>query len=807
MIGKTKNIFNSGLYRTEDTGISIDSFRSELSNRLYIKKVIYGDEKINSDAVLFKKRQSIRIVASADKIDAAATDVLFADDPWMTIAQTLVPNGRTFGDHAFTYELPFTPEELSTVTDIASPSLSNVEYEYNFYQKEYETSPAMGGFTTQMLPNLYTYSLAVSGDLLKSDNEIMRHVTLNGNLMSKYVSKLNRRGEKGFNMNTDEYYKKFASATKRATNFGTMPNNYSQIMFPSTGVKFALEANEAKYLFPMYADIEFSTDTMTLFADAMKETKTSCVFMKDMLIAQTEISPWNFEALSTIEETAVPTIRETRSGKVYGVSTEKSFNSERACLDIGEWILNVATKPADSIDGKGTFMSVSNKETKLAADPLYSTQKDIALSILLGKLRGIIGANWRTADNIFTDDFAYSETVLYKIEKHAQNVTDSPMQVFWIPNASELDVMKFVDTQVKYNTSYTYIVKAYQFVLGTEYTYSNLAVSQKVSSQCVELIDVNTQQPVAPRVGDVKISKSKISDSSTLYVTPSGGEFFAEFDVIQVPSIKLVEVPFSRHEGVFVDDPPLSPNVEVIPYNGMSNVMKFSFEGSTGEVIEQPVIFDISDALFAEEYRNTKRLGPDDPITYSADDYPVSFEMYRLTVPPTKFEDFANNIRASVTTTSLSSGQPIRAASAAYVDAISPNTKYYYTFRAIDVHGKKSNPSAVYEIEVVDDNGAIYPAIRTVQFSEEVPKQASIPARRYIQISPRYLQRLINEDKSNFGDYDSAKDITGKLVMGLQDETVWDRKFKVRLISKKTGRKLDINLNFIQKHNKSEISE
>ena len=77
MIGKTKNIFNSGLYRTEDTGISIDSFRSELSNRLYIKKVIYGDEKINSDAVLFKKRQSIRIVASADKIDAAATDVLF----------------------------------------------------------------------------------------------------------------------------------------------------------------------------------------------------------------------------------------------------------------------------------------------------------------------------------------------------------------------------------------------------------------------------------------------------------------------------------------------------------------------------------------------------------------------------------------------------------------------------------------------------------------------------------------------------------------------------------------------------------
>ena len=52
MIGKTKNIFNSGLYRTEDTGISIDSFRSELGNRSYIKKVVYGDEKINSSPAI-----------------------------------------------------------------------------------------------------------------------------------------------------------------------------------------------------------------------------------------------------------------------------------------------------------------------------------------------------------------------------------------------------------------------------------------------------------------------------------------------------------------------------------------------------------------------------------------------------------------------------------------------------------------------------------------------------------------------------------------------------------------------------------
>ena len=41
-------------------------------------------------------------------------------------------------------------------------------------------------------------------------------------------------------------------------------------------------------------------------------------------------------------------------------------------------------------------------------------------------------------------------------------------------------------------------------------------------------------------------------------------------------------------------------------------------------------------------------------------------------------------------------------------DFLEPNKKYFYTFRAVDVHGKVSNPSQVYQLEISFDGASAF---------------------------------------------------------------------------------------------------
>ena len=70
------------------------------------------------------------------------------------------------------------------------------------------------------------------------------------------------------------------------------------------------------------------------------------------------------------------------------------------------------------------------------------------------------------------------------------------------------------------------------------------------------------------------------------------------------------------------------------------------------------------------------------------------FEIYRIDTQPNSYSDFTGNLIAIIGDNTASA--------ASYVDNVSPNTKYYYVFRAIDVHGNRSNPTDVYEIELTE---------------------------------------------------------------------------------------------------------
>ena len=176
------------------------------------------------------------------------------------------------------------------------------------------------------------------------------------------------------------------------------------------------------------------------------------------------------------------------------------------------------------------------------------------------------------------------------------------------------------------------------------------------------------------------------------------------------------------------------------------------------------------------------------------DDRVEAFEIYRLEQPPEKIEDFANNLRKYLET-DINSLTLQKASSASFIDSLSPNTDYYYTFRAIDIHGNVSNPTEVRKVRIVENDGAVYPLIEIYQMEKILPQTTSKKCKKLLNIVPRSTQTLINMSKSKIGDGLSAKNVK-RVVLGQEESSLFGKKFKIRLTSQKTGKQIDLNINF-----------
>jgi hypothetical protein len=133
------------------------------------------------------------------------------------------------------------------------------------------------------------------------------------------------------------------------------------------------------------------------------------------------------------------------------------------------------------------------------------------------------------------------------------------------------------------------------------------------------------------------------------------------------------------------------------------------------------------------------------------------------------------------------------------VDIIAPNRKYYYMMRQVDVHGNFSNPTPVFEVEMVDQQGTIYPLIKEYRFKDPVPKTNKKYFNKYIKIAPTVQQVLINNTKIESA-FDAAN---GAVQLGAADINIWGKKYKVRITSNTTGKSADLNVQFNQKHKKT----
>ena len=279
------------------------------------------------------------------------------------------------------------------------------------------------------------------------------------------------------------------------------------------------------------------------------------------------------------------------------------------------------------------------------------------------------------------------------------------------------------------------------------------------------------------------------------------------------PSIKVIELPYvagpttdaSFSRGTVLDDPPMPPEVDFIPYRGVNNQILLNLQGGIGERMWDPIVFNDQEQVYVDRLREMVADPRETRILYENDDPSVVFEIYRLDKKPRSYLEVKRAVAKPVrvmTQSPLTDNR--RVSSTSYLDSIEPNRKYYYILRALDIHGHASYPTEIYEVEMVDNDGAVYPIIRAFPLPEEQYSNPLKKMRRFLQVKLQTAQSIYNRAAADVPEISSEGDeipvvsvpLEGSLPLGVREKSVWGRKFKIRLTSKKTGRKVDLNLNF-----------
>ena len=446
------------------------------------------------------------------------------------------------------------------------------------------------------------------------------------------------------------------------------------------------------------------------------------------------------------------------------------------CWDLRNFVNNMQTFPQEEcIDSNIKNYSVFVSKPGAQPDMDNDMFRQITFYALDAHLKTQASQKFREFPSMFHGTPAYCETIFYRIEKTVVkpgtvpgSTLKSVVQNFYMTNVSNKDVLKFVDTQVKYGAPYIYKIFAYKIIIGTQYFYQ------------VPLTTSNNK--LTTESTDQSGGELKYIDSSNTW------EYHVK--VKFKPLIKMIEAPYYEfNEMMVMDRPPMAPNVNFYPYRGINNKVLLALNASTGGQVLEPTIIKMEDAAQIEKLKISQRST--DTLQFNSDDVVEKFEIFRSRIKPISYIDFSKKqigtLEARKQTT--------------FVDNILPNTKYYYTFRSLDIHGNYSNPTTIYEVEMRDDGGASYLIINNYDIDErEVPLQES-RIKKYLSISVPDIQLLDLEaavaSAALKAEFYQGFGLTDPLGLQMPADSTFGKKFKVRLTSKQTGKKIDININYI----------
>ena len=745
-------------------------------------------------------------------------------------------SSNTYSTTATKMALPLNPVEMSYTTSGATSEYAIVDSEYNMFYQTYER-------VSKMVQDQQKRRL--SGDT-KLPQEVLGIENLLPNLpviMAYESGRKQLRGNSGLRMtdNPDKSISLYNSNPKVfwntfvSTVIGNMaqvstPQGYDQkyigrqtakrcirqmrnLVISTDDVRMLQDVENKRENFPMYVNVEFKADDTVPFVAAIEEAGlmnhlVTWIATNDQAgtrPTETYYEPTESWTFKMAEGTQRPSI-------AFDGTHLNVVKTERYTLDINDFYQAVTAADSNiptAFNGVNTHIF----KTQLGCDKIKSKLLSV---VLKGKLKEQFEKNSETSlRDILSPELANSDTIAYKIEKRDEAGT--LIQNIYIPNTNDQGIINYFDTQILYGKTYQYRVFAYQAIASVDYKYKNTVPTVSpgdgrygayymLTAHVDELYAAAHNGASAEGVYPSEFySDDELYDPA--YVTLTNGEYCGVIDqqIEVTPKLKIVEVPIYAQQVKVLDSPPLPPEVNVIPMKNNSTELKMFLNAQVGRRQEDPVYILDEDTSDFNAQAMAQRLQPGDYMTFESDDRPAEFQIFRTEKHPVTWNDFANSLHETINTSLLTSeqqatgkiyGDNLYANAASFVDSIQENKKYYYMFRTVDSHGFVSNPSEIYEVEMVNNEGAIYLLKKEVDFAPPVPKTNKKKFKRYLKICPNVQNVMIDTNK-----YDSAFDAkSGGVSLGVQSETVWGKKFRFVVRSLKTGKEIHIDTDFTKRH-------
>lgn len=658
----------------------------------------------------------------------------FDKNSWYKFLNKIIPGfsntsstnpAEVYEDFYFEINEPINIPQNDKNFSVASNFL-NKEFVYNFYNEQHEFLTNNIFFDVATLPDIF--SILNDRKLNVRTEEENLKLSLGGLIPNALVDSLflSNRNNETLQDYFSDYAKKYNSEEALLVK-KQLKNKNTEIILNETKINLINNFVKNYVPFPFYCSLRFSNPSLNKdnFINRLRSVAKAEEELLQYISSNINDRPTNFiNDSGQLNEISMPSL------------DFKDWIAEGLGVENNNFVFSRSTLGTDGVSSAAANEAAAN--AGIVIPPQQISSQDAIKFINVYKLtKQILKEKARKPENIF-DLPCHSEVLFFKIEKRLFDNNSTPIQTFLFP-ANSNEIINFIDTQIKYGTEYYYSIKAFVLLVGSKYSYT------------------------------------PFNYNSGLLLDNDLANGYYRVKVESKPDYRIVEVPYCKFSGAIYEKPFCRPQIKIEQNNNQALInILFPIKESLEEI--EPIEINDFDSLkkvsIAQDNEEADKI-------FCLTDFSghKDVEIFRSDVRPKNYLSFQGKLLKTLR---------LEQNSNSFTENIVKNVKYYYTFRFLNKHNLPSNPSVVYEVEMVTENDFSQLLIKEINLKEPPKRTNSKDLKRYLLVRPSIIQT-----QPRFGPIVNSVD---DVQLGSKISDVWNKNIIIRIKSKKTNRIIEINL-------------